>query len=500
MQKMKFLTIFLYIFACLFFHSFLVAQTNCNTPDYIACTQPITPTLICPDFCGDGDFEIISAHPLFDCSVVLMGNCFQYTALPAFIALDEIDIVACNEAGICDSSKAYINVTESQADCAEPLPCSIDAPVVCTTGETLTICPDFCFADDNYSLFVFDENNTMSGNVSIENLCVRYEVANGFEGVETIAIAACHNLGMCDTTYANITVGDCSPQPSEPEMCTPIFMPINICANLATGEYLDLEQSESIFHCNITPSVEDCLVYQPFPGFEGTDFVTLTICEVENPTQCREEEYTVYVGCVWPSANDDVLTLTPNVVSFNGENSANTTAFDDIILDLTLNDDMMCSTDMNINILSLPSNGFCQIVNDTEVRYRPFPNFNGLDEIVYQICNNCNLCSSASMSIEVSGNTISAISPISTTKNTLHFESIQQDGNALNIVFQSPSNNVILSFYAQNGQLLHQKTFENITNQTQHYRLPLDEKAASFYLLNLKTGEEAVSEKVVVLR
>ena len=269
---------------------------------------------------------------------------------------------------------------------------------------------------------------------------------------------------------------------------------------MSAGEYLDLEQSESVFHCNITPSVEDCLVYQPFPGFEGTDFVTLTICEVENPTQCREEEYTVYVGCVWPSANDDVLTLTPNVVSFNGENSANTTAFDDIILDLTLNDDMMCSTDMNINILSLPSNGFCQIVNDTEVRYRPFPNFNGSDEIAYQICNNCNLCSSASMSIEVSGNTISAVSPISTTKNTLHFESIQQDGNALNIVFQSPSNNAILSFYAQNGQLLHQKTFENITNQTQHYRLPLDEKAASFYLLNLKTGEEAVSEKVVVLR
>ena len=236
-----------FFFCCLFNVSVLFAQTNCNTPDYIGCTQPVTPTLICPAFCGDGSFEIIEAHPLFDCSVVLMGDCFQYTALPAFIALDEVDIVACNEFGICDTSKAYINVTASAADCEEPLPCVVEMPVLCTTGESLTICPEFCFADENYSLFLFDENNNINGNITIENKCVVYQSANGFEGVETIGIAACHNLGICDTTYANITIGDCSPQPSEPEMCTPIFMPINICANLAAGEMLDLEQSESVF-------------------------------------------------------------------------------------------------------------------------------------------------------------------------------------------------------------------------------------------------------------
>ncbi|MGB1205877.1 MAG: Ig-like domain-containing protein [Chitinophagales bacterium] len=498
MRKIKFLIYF--VFAWLFVFQSLVAQTNCNTPDYITCTQPIMPTLICPEFCGEGSFEIVSAHPLFDCSVVLMGDCFQYTALPAFIALDEIDIIACNEIGICDSSKAYINVTENMIECDEPLPCLVDAPTVCTIEESITFCPEFCFTDDNYSLFVFDENNNINGSLIIDNHCIVYQAANGFEGVETIGIAACHNLGMCDTTYANVTVGDCSPQPSEAEMCTPIFMPINICANLATGEMLDLGQSESVFHCNITPSVDDCLVYQPFPGFEGTDFVTLTICEIANPTICREEEYTVHVGCVWPSANEDILTLTPEIVNFNGQSTPNTTAFDDIIIDLTLNDDMMCSSDLNINILNLPSNGFCQIVNDKEVRYRPFPNFNGSDAIVYQVCNNCNLCSSASVLLNISGNTISAVSPNLTAENKLNFEYIKQQGDFLELAFKSPKSTATLSLYTQNGQILHQKKFETTGNQMQHYRLPLGFSANNFYLLNLETEKQRVTEKVIVLK
>jgi hypothetical protein len=86
----------------------------CQETTYI-CTQPLTPLVICPNFCNipNGIVTIVEANTTYNCSLHdLGGGCIQYTALPLFAGEETITITGCNQFGVCETIQITINVTD----------------------------------------------------------------------------------------------------------------------------------------------------------------------------------------------------------------------------------------------------------------------------------------------------------------------------------------------------------------------------------------------------
>ena len=94
-----------------------VMASNCETTTF-TCTEPMIPTLICPEFCGlpaNADVYIADAQMTYSCSLQLphdMPTCIQYTALPLFVGTETIAIIGCDaNTGICDTAYVVVQVT-----------------------------------------------------------------------------------------------------------------------------------------------------------------------------------------------------------------------------------------------------------------------------------------------------------------------------------------------------------------------------------------------------
>ena len=94
-----------------------VMASDCETTTFI-CTEPVVPTLICPEFCGlpaDADIYIADAQMTYSCSLHLppsMPTCIQYTALPLFVGTETIAIIGCDaNTGLCDTAYVVVQVT-----------------------------------------------------------------------------------------------------------------------------------------------------------------------------------------------------------------------------------------------------------------------------------------------------------------------------------------------------------------------------------------------------
>ncbi len=92
-----------------------VTITICSDSIFL-CTEPLTPLVICPQFCDLDmeEIEITTVHTTYDCSLLIDGNCVQYTALPLFVGLETIEIVGCNPSGVCDTTYVVVQVTDCQ--------------------------------------------------------------------------------------------------------------------------------------------------------------------------------------------------------------------------------------------------------------------------------------------------------------------------------------------------------------------------------------------------
>ncbi|MGB1205378.1 MAG: T9SS type A sorting domain-containing protein [Chitinophagales bacterium] len=94
-----------------------VMASDCETTTYI-CTEPVVPTLICPEFCdlpANADVYIADAQMTFSCSLHLppsMPTCLEYTALPLFVGTETLAIIGCDaNTGICDTAYVVVQVT-----------------------------------------------------------------------------------------------------------------------------------------------------------------------------------------------------------------------------------------------------------------------------------------------------------------------------------------------------------------------------------------------------
>lgn len=189
--------------------------------------------------------------------------------------------------------------------------------------------------------------------------------------------------------------------------CTDPLTPITVCHTWEDPEghavQIDEDETHTTFNCSLTFLNDTCFRYLPLPGFLGTDTVSITVCDDQEPPACSVSKLTIYVGCVAPLAHDDVVQIASNSVLINGNASADNNGRDGVLIPILNNDEDRCRDLSIINLLSLPANGQTSIVSNADIFYTPNTNFEGTDQFRYVTCNDCipPQCDTATVNIAV---------------------------------------------------------------------------------------------------
>jgi len=386
---------------------------DCSNPTICdveqVCTQPITPIELCPEYCLDGDFTIVDATSQFDCSLVVNGDgtCVTYTPLPgmADIGIDQVVIQAQDENGNCVEITYAITIGSCEPnDCNEPPLCGSED--VCVEPVTPTeLCPSFC-TDENYTITDVSSLFDCGVEINDDGDCIIYTALPMLEQ-DVVSITITTESGLCYVAIYNVTVGNCNGN-NPPVITTTLTdycgapqIPMTICID---AEDPDMDNVticglETLSNCNINSITDLCFIYIPLPLQDGLDVITVTVCDDGEPILSDQIDLTISVGCVSPIAVNDMLNIDFDGATFNTEPvivSNNVVTIDPIANDSSAD---ACYTNLTLSsIVDGPENGTAMIVNGL-LQYEPSIGFTGTDQIIYEVCNDCGACSTATIGV-----------------------------------------------------------------------------------------------------
>lgn len=427
-----------------------VVQLNivepCENLTYEFCTPNFTqPVDICVQFCdltGTEGIHIEHASTTFNCSIhVLNDSCIRYTPLPGFVGTDWVTLVGCNNAGLCDTITATVNV-----GCTVPHAAN-DAV---TTNNNSTVNINVLTNDVEecgYTLSSAMLFPPQHGSSSLNpDGSFSYTPNNNYTGTDMVTYLSCNNCtpARCDTAVIFITIENnedttdivlpniyAQPDVVQTRFNTSITIPI-FANDLGEGFVIDAFSLPS--HGAVATVPGQGLLYVPENNFSGIDYFTYQICNANN--ECSQTLVSITVlpqGAPQqaPYAHNDLATTNLGIM-------------------------------VNIHPLwndNDPENGnlFFQ-ANDPEhgtitqsgsvITYTPDNGFSGIDVFDYVLCDNVMLCDTAQIVVAVGVNfenhyplayndnqTASIGDP---TNADLLLNDVEPDNNPLSITIISP--------------------------------------------------------------
>ncbi len=286
-----------------------------------------------------------------------------------------------------------------------------DNPVV--ENDTMTIPEDTTTV--NYLVIINDsdaDNNLDTASISILNAAtngisvaqvdgsIDYTPNADFNGLDSVHYQVCDLMGNCDSAYLYIIV---TPVPDTPNAIIDTLL----LTQGASGSYLvvinDTDVDNDLDTSSVTSltasTVEGATVgndgngsliidYSVIPGFTGWDSVQYRVCDATALCDTAWLYINVAAGSP-PIANPDTLLITEDttMVSIN------------VLLDDTDPDGNLDTS--SISILVGPSIGSLGTVDGFGIQYQPMPDSNGVDTIVYQVCDSTLLCDSDTLFVIV---------------------------------------------------------------------------------------------------
>ncbi len=273
-----------------------VTGCDCTNAPISTCTYPMTPVMLCPEFCNlSGSYNIVSATSTYECGLfVLPDNCIQYTPVPAFLGNDEIVVTACDQAGNCDEILIVVEV--GQCDGNNPPFATLDFATAVTGPVTIdALANDGDQDNDLLSICQFSQG--INGQVNQAGNSFVYTPNQGFYGTDFFSYTVCDGNGGEATSVVEITVeapvvAECS---DEMFACTDIMTPIQLCVDFCniTGP-LEITNVETLYSCSLQDTQQTCFTYIPLPGFAGEEVMEVTACN--STGQCAISTVYMTVG------------------------------------------------------------------------------------------------------------------------------------------------------------------------------------------------------------
>ncbi|MFK7904519.1 MAG: SdrD B-like domain-containing protein, partial [Chitinophagales bacterium] len=259
-------------------------EVECETENFNICVAPITPIEVCPQFCLDDEYEIISAHTTYNCSIQLEEHCVTYTALPLFAGDDTVEIIACTLDGMqCDTS--YINITVSQ-NCAElnNSPIAVDDSEIVPSGSSsinISVLNNDSDPDGD-QLTITSFSQPISGTLILNGDIFEYTPFDGFEGEDSFIYQVCDYQGVCAEATVTIQVkGACN---DTLHFCSEPLEPLLICpefCDLPEDDDVTISSAHTTYNCSLQLLDDGCLQYTALPLFAGEETITIIGCNSE---------------------------------------------------------------------------------------------------------------------------------------------------------------------------------------------------------------------------
>ncbi|MDW7691076.1 Ig-like domain-containing protein [Flammeovirgaceae bacterium SG7u.111] len=381
--------------------------------------------------------DITLDGPKFGTLIMTDNGIYTYTATENFSGEDKFSYIVCTEAaGLCESScdtaTVYINVSCDTENCLPPV-AEADTASGQNCGEPFFIDVAANDFSPNGIDLVYDTLPVVlpqHGSVSLmSNSTYSYIPESGFEGEDTFSYRVCTSndtcATLCDTAMVTITVLPCNIIECEEVVAVDdtvasascgVEISIDVSANdlipsgvTATYNATTLDGPE---HGTITMNANGVYQYTAEADYTGEDMFSYIVCtEATSLCEASCDTATVYItvecetgcdpACTDPIANDDEYTVTDCSIESLTENVA-------------LNDELSIACGSHIfSVVEEPQFGTVEFENNGDFVYTPTnvgTGFSG-DQFVYEVCNDCGKCDTATVQINIQPEIFTMFSP-----------------------------------------------------------------------------------------
>jgi len=317
-------------------------------------------------------------------SGTLSNDTLCYTPTANFNGLDSLKYII-TDGAFKDSAYIIINVLSVN-----------DAPIA--VNDTVTI-----LENSNPAIIAVQANDSdpdgdlfatslvsgpTNGTAVVAGGNVNYTPPMSFNGIDTIKYQICDTQipSACDSAYIFITISGVNDAPVAAndtiylaEDTTAVLIPIKSNDFDIDGDSTMISILTGAAYSLIDSIRADTLVYQPALNFVGLDTIRYQLSD-----GTLTDQATVYITML--ARNDAPITMRDSVTV--QEDAAN------VQIAITLNDfDVDAGDSLIASLVVMPtSGGTASIIDDTMLIYNPGLNFNGIDTIVYQVCDTSSVC------------------------------------------------------------------------------------------------------------
>ncbi|OWY21482.1 T9SS C-terminal target domain-containing protein [Sphingobacteriales bacterium UPWRP_1] len=276
-----------------------VTVTDCTPPppcasDTTICGQPVVTQIVCPNFCQlQPGYTITEASTTFNCGLVMLSQCIQYTPLPGMAGLQDIIVVTACDAFTCQTITITAIITED-GNCNEPQPPVANNDSAQTNSGT-PVWIDITANDvaNGTTLTIASFTQPQYGTVTVSGNGLQYVPDAGFEGVDLFTYQICNEFGLCDDAQVSVQVNAGCDEVLY--VCTSPLTPITFCPEFCNiGADIAILSASTTYNCSINMLDNTCFQYTSLPLFVGEETISVIGCNTAG--QCDTLHIIVQVG------------------------------------------------------------------------------------------------------------------------------------------------------------------------------------------------------------
>lgn len=311
----------------------------------------------------------------------LAGN-FTYTPDNGFTGVDTIVVLVCDNSGACENDSLFITTINNI------IPVIANESIVVdednnTAGNILINDSDI---DGTLSATLVPVVNASNGVFNINaSGDFTYSPNLNFNGLDTIIVAVCDNIGACvnDTIFVSVTPVNDLPVINSENIVVQLNTPFN--GNLLSNDS-DIEGPLSVVILPVFAPINGSIImasngdftYTPNNGFQGVDVMWFQVCDVDGACENDTVFVTVTNQNIAPTVVNESI-ITNEDTPINGNILSNDNDIDGTI-------------SVNITPVQTASNGIVIMNLNGDFTYTPDPDFFGSDLAIFEVCDNNGAC------------------------------------------------------------------------------------------------------------
>lgn len=342
------------------------------------------------DYDPEGDVMTYSTNDVSTGSFILNANgIFTFTPFPNFNGVFTVVYNVCDPFLACNTGTLNITVLSVN-----------DGPTA--INDSFTIDEDSSLAanvgwndyDADGDLLAYAVTiNVTHGNLTFNaDGSFSYSPNTNYFGSDSFQYSACDNGGLCSTATVTFDIASVNDLPVANDDFFVTNEDTSVSGNVANND-IDADGTALTYsfitgdtYGTFNLNVNGQFTYTPEPDFNGFVFITYSACDPQNACSQAVLQITVNPINDPPVANDDVFTMAED---------------ENISGDVSMNDSDVENSPLTFSLIGAAQNGVLSFNSMGAFNYTPYPDFTGVEIIVYQVCDIDGACSSATLTINV---------------------------------------------------------------------------------------------------